>query len=102
MREHTATPNLTFVKLPGTAASADWLPGVLTDLHGRGIQSVLVEGGPTVLGALLAADTWDEIRIFRSPRRLERGIAAPRLGLRGWQSQEKVGEDDLFTYVNNG
>jgi len=101
LRARAATPNLTFVTLPGTAATADWLPAVLQDLHARGIQSVLVEGGPTVLGALLAADTWDEIRIFRSPRRLERGIAAPRLGLRGWHSHEHVGEDDLFTYVNN-
>ncbi len=101
LRERAATPNLTFVKLPGTAVSADWLPAMLADLHERGIQSVLVEGGPTVLGALLAADTWDEIRIFRSPRRLERGIAAPRLGLRGWQSQEKVGEDDLFIWIKD-
>jgi riboflavin biosynthesis pyrimidine reductase len=61
---------------------------------------VLVEGGPTVIGALLASDLWDEMRIFRSPRRLERGVAAPRVGLRQWQAVENVGEDKLFWFKN--
>nr|WP_317172191.1 dihydrofolate reductase family protein [Hymenobacter sp. BRD67] len=104
-RTRSGTPNLDYVTLPFTAAgeapSPDLLPAVLADLHARGIQSVLVEGGPTVLTALLNSNVWDEIRIFRSPKRLERGVAAPRMGLRGWHSREKVGPDDLFTYVNN-
>ena len=105
-RERASTPNLAYVTLPfapaGAPPSPDLLPAVLADLHARQVQSVLVEGGPTVLNALLASNTWDEIRVFRSAKRLERGVAAPRLGLRGWQSHQKVGPDDLFTYVNGG
>jgi diaminohydroxyphosphoribosylaminopyrimidine deaminase/5-amino-6-(5-phosphoribosylamino)uracil reductase len=103
-RERASRPNLDYVTLPFAPASAppspDLLPAVLADLRARHMQSVLVEGGPTVLNSLITTDVWDEIRVFRSPKRLERGIAAPRLGLRGWQSHEKVGVDDLFIYRN--
>ena len=104
-RARASTPNLAYVTLPfapaGAAPSPDLLPAVLADLHARHIESVLVEGGPTVLNALIHSSTWDEIRVFRSSKRLERGVAAPRLGLRGWQAHEKAGPDDLFTYVNS-
>lgn len=104
-RARASQANLTYVTLPfapaGAPPSPDLLPAVLADLHQRAIQSVLVEGGPTVLSALITSNVWDEIRVFRSPRRLERGIAAPRMGLRGWHSREKVGPDDLFTYLNH-
>jgi diaminohydroxyphosphoribosylaminopyrimidine deaminase/5-amino-6-(5-phosphoribosylamino)uracil reductase len=103
-RERPSQPNLTYVTLPfapaGQPPAPDLLPAIMADLHQRQVQSVLVEGGPTVLNALLQLDMWDEIRVFRAPKRLERGIAAPRLGLRNWQSHEKVGPDDLFWYVN--
>jgi diaminohydroxyphosphoribosylaminopyrimidine deaminase/5-amino-6-(5-phosphoribosylamino)uracil reductase len=78
----------------------DLLPQVLADLYERNVQSVLVEGGPTVLNALLNAGLWDEIRVFRSPMMLGQGIAAPRLGFGGLRSQENVGPDQLFWYVN--
>ena len=103
-RERPSQPNLTYVTLPfapaGQPPAPDLLPAILADLYQRQVQSVLVEGGPTVLNALLHLGMWDEIRVFRAPKRLERGIAAPRLGLRGWRSHEKVGPDDLFRYVN--
>ena len=79
----------------------DLLPQVLADLHQRNIQSVLVEGGPTVLNALINAGLWDEIRVFRSPSKLGQGIAAPRLGHGGLRSVENVGPDELFWYVND-
>jgi diaminohydroxyphosphoribosylaminopyrimidine deaminase/5-amino-6-(5-phosphoribosylamino)uracil reductase len=78
----------------------DLMPQVLADLYERQVQSVLVEGGPTVLNALIGAGLWDEIRVFRSPMTLGQGIAAPRLGFGGLRSQENVGPDQLFWYVN--
>ena len=99
-RAQASQPNLVYVQLDFAPPSSDLLPAILADLHARQVQSVLVEGGPTVLTGLLEANVWDEIRVFRSSRPLERGIAAPRLGLRGWQSHERVGADDLFTYRN--
>jgi diaminohydroxyphosphoribosylaminopyrimidine deaminase/5-amino-6-(5-phosphoribosylamino)uracil reductase len=100
-RHRDARPNLDFITLPpDIAAAPDVLPAVLADLHTRGLESVLVEGGPTVIGALLTSGLWDEMRVFRSPKRLERGIAAPRVGLRSWQAVENVGDDKLFWFVN--
>ena len=95
--------NLRHVVLPDhdtLPAPADWLPAILEDLYAQQIQSVLVEGGPTVLNALLEAGLWDEIRVFRAPLKLGQGIAAPRLGLSGLREVKRVGEDELFWYVN--
>ena len=100
-RTRPSRPNLDYITLPAEVAAApDILPAVLADLHARGLDSVLVEGGPTVIGALLASGLWDEMRVFRSPRRLERGVAAPRVGLRNWQAIENVGDDKLFWFAN--
>ena len=90
--------NLALVTL---SEADDLLPQVIADLYQRQIQSVLVEGGPTVLNALLQAGLWDEIRVFRAPMRLGQGIAAPRLGLSGLHAVENVGADELFRYVNH-
>ena len=74
---------------------------MLADLYQRQIQSVLVEGGPTVLNALINAGLWDEIRVFRAPLRLGQGIAAPRVGLGNLRERTNVGPDELFWYVND-
>lgn len=43
------------------------LPGVLKTLAARGITRLMVEGGPTVAAAFLAADLVDQAALFRSP-----------------------------------
>ena len=90
--------NLTHVILP---ENVDLLPSILADLWERQIQSVLIEGGPTVLNGLIAAGLWDEIRVFKAPLRLGQGIAAPRIGLSGLREVQNVGVDKLFWYVNS-
>lgn len=40
---------------------------VLDDLHRRGIQSVLVEGGGEALGAFTAADLFDRVEVCCAP-----------------------------------
>ena len=96
-RQRADTENRTYATL---SEADDLMPQILADLWQRQVQSVLVEGGPTVLNALLHAGLWDEIRVFRSAKKLGDGAAAPRLGLSGLQSAENVGEDELFRYVN--
>ncbi len=50
----------------------------LRELYGRGISSVLIEGGPTLQRAFLAANLVDEIRIERGAEPLGApGVAAP-------------------------
>jgi len=96
-RQRDSRPNLQHVTL---SEANDLLPQVIDDLYQRQIQSVFVEGGPTVLNALISAGLWDEIRVFRAPATLGQGIAAPRLGLAGLRSRSLVGVDELFWYVN--
>ena len=98
-RQRADTENLAHVTL---SEADNLLPQMLADLHAQQVQSVLVEGGPTVLNALLGAGLWDEIRVFRSPLKLGQGIAAPRLGLSGLREVQQVGPDELFWYVNEG
>ena len=70
------------------------LPQLLGDLYQRKIQSVLVEGGTTLLQSLMEAGLWDEMRVFCSPKMLGDGIKAPTV--QGQLiSREIVGEDEL-------
>lgn len=52
---------------------------ILTDLYEHGIQSLLVEGGASLLQSFINEGLWDEARIETSPSRLDAGTAAPIL-----------------------
>ncbi|WP_246199815.1 bifunctional diaminohydroxyphosphoribosylaminopyrimidine deaminase/5-amino-6-(5-phosphoribosylamino)uracil reductase RibD [Arthrobacter zhaoguopingii] len=43
------------------------VPTALAELHGRGVRHVLVEGGPGIAGAFLAAGTVDELVSYIAP-----------------------------------
>jgi len=59
----------------------DW-PYITDDLGKRGIHSVLVEGGPTLIAHILDSDIWDEIHIEVAPElRIGNGVAAPQIVL---------------------
>ncbi|MCQ2311108.1 MAG: bifunctional diaminohydroxyphosphoribosylaminopyrimidine deaminase/5-amino-6-(5-phosphoribosylamino)uracil reductase RibD [Paludibacteraceae bacterium] len=77
----------------------DW-PFVLQDLGERGIHSVLVEGGATVLNMILKDGTWDEMHIEVSDKALgEEGVKAPSVKL-PLQPTEVV-EGHLMYVINN-
>jgi diaminohydroxyphosphoribosylaminopyrimidine deaminase/5-amino-6-(5-phosphoribosylamino)uracil reductase len=94
------------LRVPGTNGRLD-LGAVLRGLAGRGITRVMVEAGPILSGAFLAADLIDEAALFRSPIVLGEGIDAldgmplsaltlsPKLRLAG---SEQVGHDTLQIY----
>lgn len=44
------------------------LAGLVTTLGGRGVNELLVEAGPRLTGAIIAADLWDEIVLYLAPR----------------------------------
>ncbi|MEV4543701.1 bifunctional diaminohydroxyphosphoribosylaminopyrimidine deaminase/5-amino-6-(5-phosphoribosylamino)uracil reductase RibD [Micromonospora echinaurantiaca] len=52
------------------------LPALLAALHGRGVRAVLLEGGPQLAGAFLAAGLVDKIVGYVAPRLLGAGPAA--------------------------
>jgi diaminohydroxyphosphoribosylaminopyrimidine deaminase / 5-amino-6-(5-phosphoribosylamino)uracil reductase len=50
---------------------------VLADLYKRKIQSVFIEGGPTLFKSLIEEGYWDEARVFIGPAWFGEGVKAP-------------------------
>ena len=71
-------------------------------LAGEGVQSLLLEGGPTLATAFLRAGLVDKLLLFVAPTlagagpALDRRARGPRFALAGL-SAERVGEDVLLT-----
>jgi len=74
-----------------------FLPQLLTDLYERRIQSVLVEGGTTLLNSFIDAGLWDEMRVLRNPMMAGSGVVAPRVRGR-LTNRTMIGEDEWSTY----
>ncbi|MDX3228694.1 bifunctional diaminohydroxyphosphoribosylaminopyrimidine deaminase/5-amino-6-(5-phosphoribosylamino)uracil reductase RibD [Streptomyces sp. ME19-01-6] len=66
------------VRLPRAASGPGLdIPALLGELHARGVRSVLLEGGPTLAGAFLAARAVDKVVGYLAPALL--GAGAPAL-----------------------
>jgi diaminohydroxyphosphoribosylaminopyrimidine deaminase/5-amino-6-(5-phosphoribosylamino)uracil reductase len=72
---------------------------ILDDMHARGIQSLIVEGGNQLLKSFIDIGMWDEARVFQSPKKFETGISAPLL-FSPIVDNEMIEEDELITYKN--
>jgi diaminohydroxyphosphoribosylaminopyrimidine deaminase/5-amino-6-(5-phosphoribosylamino)uracil reductase len=68
--------NLEFIQLN---SDANFLKNMLSDLKRRGINSVLVEGGPQLIQSFFEEQYYDEIRVIKSDRVLKEGINAPKV-----------------------
>jgi diaminohydroxyphosphoribosylaminopyrimidine deaminase / 5-amino-6-(5-phosphoribosylamino)uracil reductase len=77
--------------------SLNFLEELLKDLHIKGIQSVIVEGGSETLRQFISADLWDEARVFTAPIEFGTGIEAPLIVGQLIGSQ-KLADDDLKIY----
>jgi len=89
--KHEEFPNLSLVRIDEN----NFLQNVLHDLWKRKIQSLVIEGGATLLRLFIEAGLWDEARVFQSPRMFNKGIAAP--DLKGKLQQRKRIEDDWLS-----
>lgn len=72
-RAESALPN--FVRLPRADRGLS-VPALLAALHERGVRSVLLEGGPTLAGAFVAAGVVDTVVGYLAPALLGAGPAA--------------------------
>ena len=72
---------------------------LLDDMHERGIQSLIVEGGNQLLKAFIDIGLWDEARVFQSTKKFVTGISAPLL-FSPIVDNEMIEEDELITYKN--
>jgi diaminohydroxyphosphoribosylaminopyrimidine deaminase/5-amino-6-(5-phosphoribosylamino)uracil reductase len=87
------SPNLEYIKIK----EGNFIAQVLENLYANRIQSVLVEGGSTLINSLLENDCWDEIRQFRSYQCFGKGIKAPQVkGI--LFDKEVIQDNDLFIY----
>ncbi|WPO75032.1 MULTISPECIES: bifunctional diaminohydroxyphosphoribosylaminopyrimidine deaminase/5-amino-6-(5-phosphoribosylamino)uracil reductase RibD [unclassified Streptomyces] len=64
------------VRLPRSAEGGLDIPTLLDVLHARGVRSVLLEGGPTLAGAFVAARAVDRVIGYLAPVLLGAGPAA--------------------------
>ena len=85
--------NLAFVKLP----EENFYHELLSNLHERGVQSLIVEGGAATLGQFIGAGLWDEARVFTAPKSFGEGIAAPRLTDAVFENREEI-MGDILTF----
>jgi diaminohydroxyphosphoribosylaminopyrimidine deaminase / 5-amino-6-(5-phosphoribosylamino)uracil reductase len=76
------------------------LEQVLAQMHQRGLLSVLVEGGASLLQSFITAGLWDEARIITNPNLiLGEGVKAPAINDQWLQASYKVGDDLLREIV---
>ncbi len=81
--------------------SQDIISQILQDLYKRKIQSVIVEGGSTLLNSFIHQNLWDEARVFVShTQTFGKGIAAPLLRHFMPYSREELLGDSLIIYRN--
>ena len=76
----------------------DW-EYILEDLAGRGIHSIMVEGGTTLLNHILETGVWDEMHIEVAPEiTIGEGVAAPNVNLSDFNGDfEVVDGHKLYT-----
>ncbi|MGB0390240.1 MAG: bifunctional diaminohydroxyphosphoribosylaminopyrimidine deaminase/5-amino-6-(5-phosphoribosylamino)uracil reductase RibD [Salibacteraceae bacterium] len=66
--------DLEFIKLNNFS-----IPGLLSELYKRNIQSLIVEGGPKLHAAFIDKGLWDEARITRNKLTVTKGIRSARI-----------------------
>ncbi len=80
-------------------AENHFLEDLLSDLHKRKIQSLIVEGGSATLQAFIDKGLWDEARVFIGSNTFKEGISAPKLNISSG-TETKILEDRLKFYYN--
>ena len=75
-QERTSLPSLQFIK---TDFSQDILPQIMDILYQAKLQSLLVEGGSTLLQSFIDKGLWDEAFVEECPQILSEGVAAPTM-----------------------
>lgn len=90
-----SSKNLEFIKVE----NGDYLEFIFQDLYDRKVQSIIIEGGSTLLLSLIEGGFWDEARIFTAKSEFEKGIPAPIIEGEKVESFN-IEEDTLDVYTN--
>ncbi len=74
---------------------------ILRTLAERNIHSLIVEGGRTLLNAIIADGTWDEAHIEVASKILGNGVPAPEIQL-PCEPTEIIGGHKIYSFRNKG
>jgi diaminohydroxyphosphoribosylaminopyrimidine deaminase / 5-amino-6-(5-phosphoribosylamino)uracil reductase len=78
------------------------VPQLIKALYELNIQSVLVEGGATLLQSFIDTGLWDEIRIITNSKlKIGNGLAAPILRSGILKNEKKYLSDTISTWLND-
>ncbi len=88
--------NITYLKVN---LRKDSVQNILTALHNKQLQSVIIEGGSTILNLFLKSGLWDEAFVFVGSKRFSAGVRAPKVS-GDLHLKEEFGDSKLFVYRN--
>lgn len=88
---------LSFIQLD---VDKDIISQILDYLYTHNINSVIVEGGATLLNSFISLNLWDESRVFITPNVLSKGIEAPHINPLYLKTTFNLNNDELNFYVN--
>ena len=97
-RENKTKGNVTFLQID---FSGDIIHPILSELHKRRIQSLIVEGGRELIKSFFQSGIWDEAYVFVGNKLFKSGIPAPTLPEQ-LIHYEKLDDDELYIYKNQG
>ncbi len=75
------------------------IPQIIEYLYKREIQSIIIEGGATILSQFISQNLWDEARIFVGNKKFIDGVKAPKLMIKPFNFV-KLGNTKLLLYKN--
>lgn len=91
----TAYTQTEFIRLQ----EENFYDALLRELYRRNIQTLMVEGGRSLLDYFIQQELWDEARIFVTPHYLQEGLAAPQLDQSPFQLHQ-LQDDRLEIYYS--
>lgn len=94
-------PNLPGVNFVTLDFQQHLLPQLLDFLYQKKWQSLLVEGGSTLLQSFLDAGLWDEAYIEETPHRLGNGVAAPPHPMACFHETEKFFGREIKHFIHS-
>ncbi len=96
--ENTSIDNIFYQKIPFENAIQE----ILKSLYEKEINSIIVEGGKKTLDYFITENIWDEIRIFKSPEQIKKGVESPKFSfLKNTPDYKKNIEKDTLSYFYN-
>lgn len=90
--------NVEYLQIP--APNNEPIPQILELLYQQNIQSVIIEGGATLLKACIQQSLWDEARVFRATKTFGSGILAPKIQIP--RSAHESIQGDVLSYYYQG